>query len=358
MIKFIHTGDIHLGLQFNNVSFDKEKAIVRRRELWSTFERIVDYTKENNADFLFIAGDLFEEEYFTLADINRVNDILGKIHNIKVIIIAGNHDYLNSRSLYNRIEWNENIFIFKDNQIESLEFPELNTIIYGYSWDRVEIKGNTLLDELHIEGDMNRILLLHGDISNSSNYLPLDLKELKGLNMDYIGLGHIHKPEIIEKNIAYCGSPEPLDFGETGERGFVEGHISDKDIKIKFVPFSKRKFWYEEIIINEDMGYQDIIEFFRNINQGRKDIDFYRIKLEGFIQKEIDVNSLFETIKDEFYHLEIKDNTIFDYDLEALEATYQNNIIGDFIKDMRRKGLDDPIVKDALYIGLEALLKE
>src|SRR5699024_11503741 len=103
--------------------------------------------------------------------------------------------------------------------------------------------------------------------------------------------------------------------------GFVEGHISDKDIKIKFVPFSKRKFWYEEIIINEDMGYQDIIEFFRNINQGRKDIDFYRIKLEGFIQKEIDVNSLFETIKDEFYHLEIKDNTIFDYDLEALEDT-------------------------------------
>lgn len=358
MIKFIHTGDLHLGLQFKNVSFDKEKAINRRRELWSTFERIVDYTREKDKDFLFIAGDLFEREYFTLGDINRVNDILGKIKDINVIIIAGNHDYLNNNSLYNRIDWNSNVHIFKGQGIESLEFPALNTIIYGYSWDKVEIRENTLLEKFHIDNSKNKILLLHGDINKNSNYLPLDLKELKRLNMDYIGLGHIHKPEIIENNIAYCGSPEPLDFGEIGDRGFIQGYISEEDIEIKLVPFSKRRFWHEEIVIDANMGYQDILERFRNFNHGKKDKDFYRINLKGFIQRDIDIDSLFKTIEDEFYHLEIIDNTVLDYDLEALEKRYSDSIIGEFIKDMKEKGLKDPLVKDGLYIGLEALLKE
>ena len=51
MVKFIHTGDLHLGLKFKNVSFQQEKAIERRNELWSTFERIVKYAKDNKVDF-------------------------------------------------------------------------------------------------------------------------------------------------------------------------------------------------------------------------------------------------------------------------------------------------------------------
>ena len=68
LIRFIHTGDIHLGLQFNNVSFDRETAATRRAELWSTFQRVVEYSKNNSIDFLLIAGDLFESKYFTLGD--------------------------------------------------------------------------------------------------------------------------------------------------------------------------------------------------------------------------------------------------------------------------------------------------
>lgn len=358
MIKFVHTGDIHLGLQFNSVSFHRDKAMRRRNELWSTFERIVDYTKKNNVDFLLIAGDLFEEKYFTLGDMKRVRDILGKTKNTNVIMIAGNHDYLNENSLYNKVEWSPNVFILGGVGIERIEFPNLNTVIYGYSWDRIEIRENNLFDEFEFKDDhLKKILLLHGDINSKSSYLPLNLDRLKRLNMDYIALGHIHKPEIIAKNIAYCGCPEPLDFGETGERGFIQGEISGDSTHIEFIPFSKRSFWNKEIIINENMGYLDIVNLFKDLDYGRKNLDFYRINLKGYIQNDIDIDSLIKSLEDEFYHLELINNTIPDYDLEALENAYGDSIIGGFIRTMKEKGLDDPIVKDGLYMGLEALLK-
>ena len=60
-----------------------------------------------------------------------------------MIISAGNHDYFYEKSLYNRVEWSPNVFIFRGNGLEKIEFPDLNTIIYGYSWDRVEIREIT-----------------------------------------------------------------------------------------------------------------------------------------------------------------------------------------------------------------------
>lgn len=358
MIKFIHTGDIHLGSKFNNVSFDMEKAVMRRQELWDTFIRIIDYARENDANFLFIAGDLFEEAYFTIRDIIRVRDYFNSIKDINVIIVAGNHDYKGNNSLYDRIKWPENVTIFGGQAIEKREFSELNTVIYGYSWGTKEIRENNLFNDFNgVDETKNNILVLHGDVNNESRYLPLNLKELKRLNMDYIALGHIHKPQILEGNIAYCGCPEPLDFGEDGDRGIIEGTIEDKKVNIKFIPFSKRKFIVTEIELNENMNYLEIEEKIINSVEGNKDKDFYRIILNGYVNRNIDIKNIREKLKDSFYHMELIDNTILDYDLEALETENKNNIISHYIKAMKEKGLDDPVVKRALYVGLEVLLK-
>jgi len=358
LIKFIHTGDIHLGLKFNNVSFDREKAILRRREIWNTFERIIEYAREKEVDFLLIAGDLFEEAYFTIGDITRVRDNFEAVGNINIIISAGNHDYRGTRSLYDKIQWPSNVTIFGGQAIEKKEFNELNTIIYGYSWATNQIYDNDLLKNLgQIDTTKNNILVLHGDISHNSNYLPLNLQDLKNLNMDYIALGHIHKPQILADNIAYCGCPEPLDFGEEGERGIIEGTIVDKKLDIKFLPFSKRKFIVREVEVDENMNYLEIIERIKELSQGNREKDFYRISLKGFLNRNIDIDNIEKDLEDSFYHIELINNTIWDYDLEVLEAENKDNIIYYYINAMREKGLDDPVVKRALYLGLEVLLK-
>ena len=356
MIKFIHTADIHLGLQFNNVSFDKEKAMARRREIWSTYERIVKKSIDDNIDFLFIAGDLFEESYFTLGDMKRVRDILATCTKVNVIIAAGNHDFIDEKSLYNKVEWSSNVTIFKSN-LEKKVFQELNTIVYGYSWDRIEIRESLLLDNFTRDENMNEILILHGDIGNNSNYLPLDLEKLKNLNMDYIALGHIHKPNFFTEKIAYSGSPEPLDFGEIGDRGIISGTIENGETKTEFLPFSKRRFFKIDIDLNNEMGYLDIINKIKEINYGDKNLDFYRLNLQGYIDNDLNLTNIGEDLYSSFYHIEIIDNTEADFDLEELESSNKDNIIGQFIYTMKSKGLENPIVKDSLYYGLSALMK-
>lgn len=358
MIRFVHIGDIHLGLKFN-FGLDRKKAMDRRNELWSSFERVVKYTRDKNIEFLLIAGDLFENRFFTLGDMKRLAAILNSLEYTNVVIVAGNHDFLDRDSLYNKVSWSKNITIFNEKGINKKVFNELNTVVYGHSWDQIEIKENNLFHEFKDEyEDFKKILIIHGDINRESKYLPLDLKILESLDMDYIALGHIHKPERIRENIAYCGSLEPLDFGELGEHGFFEGQVSKDGIKLDFVPFSKRQFKEMKLNLNPDMTYLDIKKEFTNIEKESRKRDFFRIKLKGYIDHDLNINNLNHDLKDEFYHLEIKDDTLPDYDLEWMEEEYRYTILGKFISSMKDMGLEDKRVKDALYYGLDALLKE
>lgn len=129
-----------------------------------------------------------------------MRDILKSAENMEIIISAGNHDFIGINSLYNRIEWPKNVSIF-GNAMEKKEFKDKNTIIYGYSWDRPIIRENNLFENFrdHIDREKNNILILHGDMASSSDNLPLNLNKLKSFHMDYIALGHIHKPEILEE---------------------------------------------------------------------------------------------------------------------------------------------------------------
>lgn len=357
VIKFIHTGDLHLGLQFENVSFPKEIANRRRIELWTTFERIVNKAIEDSVDFLFIAGDLFEEKYFTLGDIKRVKDILERAKDINIIISTGNHDTLNKNALYHMIEWPSNISIFDSNSLNKKTFEYKNLCIYGYSWDVAENNKNILGDFKNLDRGKINILLIHGDILDKySKYLPLDKKHIENIGFDYVALGHIHKPEIFSNKMAYCGSPEPLSFGELGEHGIIQGKISKESTEIEFIPFSQRSFLEKTIKVDENMSYNHIIDAIRGL--GNKE-NFYRIILDGVIDRDInlDIGDLIRTVEDDFYYIEIIDNTIIDYDLDILESENIDNIIGLFISEMKNKNLEDEIIKDAMYIGLEVLMK-
>ena len=362
MIKCIHTGDLHLGSQFKTASFDNNYGKQRRLELMYTFERIINRAKDENIDFLFVAGDMYEGEYFTIGDIKRVRDMLSELENTNIVISTGNHDPLNKGNLYKSIEWPENVHIFDSNGISSLKFDEYNTVIWGYSWDRKEEKIDPLANFQLEDSDKINILLIHGDLTNkNSPYLPIDKKRLETIGFDYVALGHIHKPQFLSNNIVYCGSPEPLDFGEPGEHGIVEGTIDKGNVNMDLLPFAKRNFNIGEVTITETMSYMDILDKLQNYDcKEKREKNFYRIVLKGIRDRDVKLNleELYEQLKHYYYYLEIVNETIPDYDLEKLRAENSNNIIGLFIEEMSKVDLNDVTNKNALYIGLEVLLKE
>ncbi len=358
MITFIHTGDLHLGLQFRSMKFDSNN---RRYELWHTFERIVNMAVEEEVDFLFIAGDLFEESYFTLKDIRRVKGILSKAEKVEILIAAGNHDPLNKNSLYYSIKWPENVTIFGTAGIEKKEFPHKNTAVFGYSWYKGEIEEDPFINFQGIDKEKINILLIHGDaLTRDEKYLPLDSKYLQSLGFDYIALGHIHQPTIISEKMAYCGSPEPLSFKETGDHGIIKGAIENKKTNIDFIPFSSRTFKEENIILDGSFSYGQILDKIRKIDSKEHlGKNFYRVTLKGLVSPEerIVASHMEKDLSSDFYYIEIIDETRVDYDLDALEGEYKDNIIGYFIREMKKRDLDDEINRQALYLGLEALMK-
>lgn len=361
MLKFIHTGDVHLGLSFGNLAFSRTIASRRRAEIWTSFENIVRKAGEEKIDFLLLAGDLFEEKYFTLGDIKRVRDIFQLAGGTNIVISAGNHDTLNKNSLYYMIDWPDNVHIFSSQGLSKKTYKDKNVSIYGYSWDRGENREDIFQGFPGLDQDRINILLIHGDVyDKTSRYLPLDKNYLEDLGFNYIALGHIHKPEIFSSKMAYCGSPEPLSFGERGPRGIIQGQVSREKTDIDFLAFAQRKFIEKSIDIDEKMSLLDIIEAIRTCDSKEElKKNFYKIKLEGRVDSDINLDrqDLYSMVEKDFYFLEIINKTTIDYDLQALQEGNKNNLIGHFIREMEKKDLNHELNRQALYIGLEVLMK-
>ncbi|GMQ57509.1 DNA repair exonuclease [Vallitalea sediminicola] len=359
MIKFIHTGDIHIGMEFKSASFSSVFAKKRRNEIKETFLNIVKRAGEIQADLLLISGDVFEDEYITIGELKEINNSFRKI-NSKVIIIAGNHDpIINNKSYYKIMDWANNVYIM-DTNTERISLDELNVDIYGLSWNKKEIKDN-LFKDIEVENrDRINILLAHGDIYQKSNYLPIDKNNLISKKFDYVALGHIHKHDFIENNIAYPGSPEPLDFGETGTHGIIEGNISKDELDVEFLPFSKREFVAIDVRVDDDMTIEDIIEKIRLIVSDYEFKNLYRFNLNGIRDKDIlfDAKYIKDRVEEYVIYAEIIDNTTPDYDLDKLKLENENNVIGKYIEYMEKQNTQDEISKLALYEGIEALLSE
>ena len=359
MIKFLHAADIHLGLRFKNLQSRGFNSSQRRLELWDSLSSFIEYGIEKKVDFIFLVGDLYEDDYFTLGDIRKLRDMLGRAEDINIIISAGNHDSRHKNSLYNRVEWSDNVYIFGTDGIGFFDFEDKDTRIYGYSWSQLYIEDDRIFDTSNFSRKYkNNILTIHGDLYNDSSYLPLALDKLKNLDLDYIALGHIHKKDIIENKIAYPGSLEPLHFGERGRKGFIEGSLSQEEVKLDFIPFNKRSFFVEIVRIDDCMKEDDIIDLFEKIDRKSREKDFYRFILTGYMDRYINKVDMFQTLKERFYYVEILDRTSPNFDIDFLEEEHRDDIIGNFIKEMKDRDLEKVLNRDILYYGLEVLLKE
>ncbi len=359
-MRFIHTGDVHIGMEFKQASFGSTFAKKRRYEIKDTFYRIIHRAKENKADFLFISGDLFEDDYVTVGDLKEISGQLQKIAPIHVIIIAGNHDpIMNKQSKYAIMDLSPNVYIM-GTHVDKLSFDAFNVDIYGLSWHKKTIKERMFRDITIEDGERINILLAHGDVYQKSEYLPMDKENILQKGFDYIALGHIHKHDFIAPNMAYPGSPEPLDFGETGQHGFIEGTVDKDTLDVRFVPFAKRQFIALDVEVGDHMTLEDMITTAENqlVNCHRDNM--YRLYFRGLRDKDhvLDKKYIKERMEELVAYAEVYDETKPNYDLTRLRKENEGNVIGKFIAYMQDQDLEHEINRQALYEGIEALLSE
>ena len=104
-MKFLHTADIHLGAKPDAGAAYTQS---REKELWNSFQHVVEVCEEEQVDLLLIAGDLFHRQPL-LRELKDVSYLLGKLTHTQVVLSAGNHDYIKAGSYYLTNKWPENV---------------------------------------------------------------------------------------------------------------------------------------------------------------------------------------------------------------------------------------------------------
>ena len=237
-MRFIHMADVHLGAAPDGKA-DWSEA--RKNEIWETFRSSIADARRENVDLLLIAGDLFHRQPL-LEELREVNYLFSTLQNTRVVLIAGNHDYLQPASNYLNYPWSRNVACLFSRECECVRFSDIGTEVYGLSYYRQEIP-EPLYEGIHpVQGREKccRILLAHG---GDSRHIPMDSAFMKRSGFDYLALGHIHKPQVVIPDLAaYAGALEPIDCLDTGPHGYILGEYRKGRIHFQFVKKAKREY--------------------------------------------------------------------------------------------------------------------
>lgn len=333
-MKFIHLADCHIG---DGLSFNRSLSNRIRQNKKVSFENILQ--KNKDIDFLLIAGDLYERSYFTISDYKELFlniEDFGK----DIFYVAGNHDYISRSNDISKSLKPDNLHIFSTNELEYYEIG--NTRIYGISYDD-RIFSKDFPYGISLDDNYFNILLVHATVNeNNSNYLNLNLEELKNVGFDYVALGHIHKWEDLGSNIYYSGSLEPSDFSDIYDYGYLiyeDGKLSHKDRSIM-------KFYNFNLSFDDFESENNLISYLKDQLDPKKE-NYLRLRID----KNINSKKLVEELSLEHLEIDIvKKNSIYD-----LKDLYPNSLLEKYIEKFPVEL--DQTNKLALEIGLDAIYR-
>ncbi len=351
-LKIIHCADIHFDSAMSGIK-DQSKLNIRREDMKETFKKIISLSVD--ADLLLISGDLFDAKNVSNKTLAFLRDEFLKIPDVKVFIVAGNHDYLSETSLYKSFDFGKNVHIF-GTEMECVSQDTCD--VYGISFKTANDEREMLKGFCVKNPDKINICLMHGNLSGA-DYNPIKITDIEKSGLDYLALGHIHKATSIERAgktyYAYCGCPEGRGNDETGEKGVYKIEISKGSIvNSQFVPVSTRMYFDEEIDVSGVSSYSEIIKKINEKYMGDKHI--YRFTLKGNCNFSIDTEVIKEKIQS--FLVTVRDNTVPCVDLEKMSGDFSlKGLFARYALENKESITEDEF-NDAIKAGLYYIEKE
>ena len=334
MVKFLHTGDWHLGMTRHFFSEGVQERFSQAR--FDAVREIGRVADEEECEFVVVCGDVFESNLVDRQTISRAIEALKSI-TVPVYLLPGNHDPLDAASIYR----NET---FQDQKPDHVHVIEDATPIQVH--DGVEIVGvpwtskRPLLDqvaaalaELEPAADRIRICVAHGavdslspDQSDPARIVLETAQDAIDQNIiQYLALGDRHSVTEVGHTgrIWYAGSPEPTAYRED-EPGYAlvttldAGSVDTKKVRIGKWTFTERK----HVHLNTT---EDVDELDRSLADiPDKERTVVKLRLEGSLSLSLSarIEHLFEEKRDLLAALEVRDKDLFvtpeDQDFEDL----------------------------------------
>jgi DNA repair protein SbcD/Mre11 len=341
-VRFIHLSDVHLDTSFSGSGFPSRLGDRKREAIRGTFRRIMEDARSFDADFVLVAGDLFELERITPDTFEFLKQQFEGLIGIRVFISPGNHDPCAPGSPYREESWPANVHIFNAEEFRSVQLPDLGVCVTGFGFTRSQMDDHHFRRLPVLSNEFFNIVLAHGsDVSRvpagKSKHGPFTVDEIAGKNVQYCALGHYHQQHRIpnpmdETQIWYSGIPEGRGWDEEGACGYLAGEIENggarvegrfcsqynlNTLAVNCDPFSTR----EQIL--------DAILEQRGILFNSKTI--LRVQLLGALDPRLDLSlaELEERLAGEVLHIRWEDQThpALDFDSIALEKTLRGRFV-------------------------------
>lgn len=244
-MRFLHTSDWHLGRTFHGRSLlaDQEHVL----------GALADLAAGSAVDAVLVSGDLYDRAVPSPETVQAATRILGRIREagITIVVISGNHDsaprlgafsdFLAAGGLHLRTSPGrvaDPLVLFDaDGPVAIYPLPYLEPDLARAAWgldapanhqrvlaaamDRVRADlaarppGTRSVVLAHafvvgaVAGGSERSIAVGGVESVTAEVFD---------GVDYVALGHLHRPQQVSDRIRYSGSPMPYSFSEAGHR--------------------------------------------------------------------------------------------------------------------------------------------
>ncbi len=228
-MRIVLFADLHLDTPFAWAG--REVARRRRQRLRDVLVRIAELAVEVQADALLCAGDLYEHDRVLPDTAEFVRRTFEDLHPLPVYLAPGNHDWFGPASLYACVTWPPNVHVFRADRLEPATLADGLTL-WGAA-HRAPANTDGFLREFKLDRGGLHLALFHGSErsrlpwqgTGKVAHAPFDAADLERAGLHHAFLGHYHLPVDAER-YTYPGNPEPLSFGEDGERGAVVATIN------------------------------------------------------------------------------------------------------------------------------------
>lgn len=349
-MKLIHCSDLHLDSKMNT-RFSPEMGQQRNHEICLTFERMIHFANKNDINVILLCGDLFDTSRTRHTTVEYILDIIRRFPQIIFFYLRGNHD---ESSFICEKELPQNLILFS-NQWQYFNCNDL--VIAGIEID--DSNAENLYNNLNLDSNKTNVVMMHGQVGSESAVNMINLPLLKGKNIDYLALGHLHsyQQSRLDYRGVYCysGCLEGRGFDETGEKGFVVLEIKQHSIQTKFIDFASRHFHKLDIDVSHCEKITDVLNTLRIICSEIPKDDLVQITLCGKNASGcvLDVSFLENTLSAMFYYIKVYDKTTF---IDSPSSRIHNTLQKEFILSVQSDLTVSEEEKNAiLQIGLRAL---
>lgn len=259
-MRFIHLSDLHIGKRVNDFSMIEDQKYI--------LDKITDIVKEEKADAVIIAGDVYDKSVPPAEAVQVFDDFLNALmERVKsVYIINGNHDSAERVSFGARQMEKGGVFIAPvfNGEVKKYtvndEYGNINIYLLPYI-KPVNVRPffeegavtdtysavKAVIDKTSIDKAERNIIVSHQFITGAERSESEEVYVGGSDNVeaevfadfDYVALGHLHRPQHIgRREVRYCGTPLKYSFSEADHNKSVTVvDLNEKgNVEIKTIP--------------------------------------------------------------------------------------------------------------------------